>query len=133
MGLLRDFRHGVDALERIAAGLNGAVRASHENAPSTERLDEMERRQGMWEAEVEAALMKAEGKLKAAANSEARERTMKKSREDLFDGLDPDSEEVRGPVPAGHVEASETEGMHVMHVDVPPFNSKAHALRAKFL
>ena len=132
MAVLRDFRRAVDALERIATGLEFATRALADNAPSLERLQELERTRALWEADVEALLMKAEGKLKAAANSEARERTMRKSYEADLDPFDEESDESEMRVPDFDATAGEEEEVLPVRVAVAPESKKAVALRAKW-
>lgn len=136
MGILRDFRRTADALERVASTITAATKRHYDSDAMMERLNELERDRTMWEADVEALLMKAEGKLKAAANSEARERHQRQKYEDLIGGFDPEGQGVvqedGAAVQPGDVEGSETEGMHVMSVGMAP-NKKAHALRAKWM
>ena len=80
--------------------------------------------------------MKAEGKLQAASNSEARTRTMKKSYEKLLDPFDPDSEEAE-PTHGTHVlrfddVPSQAEGVPPVRVDLEG-DYKQAALRHKFM
>ena len=135
MGVLRDFRRAADALERVAASILAASRNREETGDMMERLDQLERERTMWQADVEALLLKAEGKLQAANNAEARTRTMKRSYERFLDPLDPDSDEAQTP-PRDRPQSD----------DAPPFaeeellpmrvgletNTKAHAVRAKW-
>jgi len=132
MGVLRDFRRGVDALERIASGLHGAVRAVHENETSTLRLEELERSRVLWEADVEGMLQKAEGKLKAANNSEARERTMRKAYENELDPFDEDREELEAAIQDRDAEASYAEEVQPVRLGVETISKKQQALRMKF-
>jgi len=132
MGVLRDFRRAVDALERIASGLNGAVRALHENSPATERLEELERSRALWEADVEGMLQKAEGKLKAAANSEARERTMRKAYENELDPFGEDREELQEAFQEGDAEIGYPEEVLPVRMGVEAISKKQQALRMKF-
>jgi len=131
LGIIRDFRRAADAIERLAAGMSAAQRERAETGPLLERLVDLETSRAMWEAEVEALLMKAEGKLKAAANSEARERTMQKSREADFDPFDIPGAEVPEAIPLGYAPAGEEEGVYPVRVDVAG-NNKTAALRRKF-
>ena len=133
--VLRDFRRVADAIERLAATHSQVVRAQ----PSDRRLDELEELvvkleldRARWEVETEGVLLKAEGKLKAANNAEARTRTMKRSYEKLIDPFDPDGEAVQAPVPEGYVPASAEEAMHPVRVDLAPISKKEFALRAKW-
>lgn len=131
MGILRDFRRLADAMERLAATQAHGVNVMEESRPALDRLDELERSRSRFEVEIEAVLMKAEGKYQAANNAEARTRTMKKTYEEFVD-LDPDREEEPTPVPAGDAPAEPTEGMHVLHVGMAREDKKAQALRFKF-
>jgi len=132
MGVLKDFRRATDALERIATALNGALRANQASELPLERLLELERSRSLWEADVEGILAKAEGKLKAAANAEARERTMVKSYENELDPFSDDSEELQERIPPVDAEVSYQEEVQPMHLGVAPESKKAYALRAKF-
>jgi len=131
LGLIKDFRRAADALERMAAGMTAAQRERLDTAPVFERLQDLEQSRSMWEAEVEGILAKAEGKLKAAANSEARERTMRKSREADLDPFGDDSDGFPEVVPIGDAPASEEEGVQPVRVDVAQ-DYKALALSRKF-
>lgn len=134
MGVFRDFRRVADALERVAATITAASKGSEDRSVLTERLNELERDRTMWEADVEALLMKAEGKLQAANNAESRTRTMKKAYEKRQLDLDPfdlDSDEVPATVHEGDVPAGEETGMLEMPLALET-NSKTHALKAKW-
>ena len=131
LGLFKDFRRAADALERLAAGMSAAQRDRLDTAPVFERLLDLEQSRSMWEAEVEGVLAKAEGKLKAAANSEARERTMQKRHEADLDPFGNDSDEVEEILPLGDVAPSEEKGLLGMPLDVAP-DYKAIALSRKF-
>jgi len=76
--------------------------------------------------------MKAEGKLHAASNAEARTRTMRKSYEaEIFADSDPDSFEAPNGVPPSDVDASEDSEVQPVPV-VLARNDKSYATRAKF-
>jgi len=111
--------------------MSAAQRERLDTAPVFERLQDLEQSRSMWEAEVEGVLAKAEGKLKAAANSEARERTMRKTYENDVDPFGDDSEEVEAVFPVGDVAAGEEEGLPAVRMDVAP-DYKAIALSRKF-
>jgi len=101
---------------------------------SIARLDELELSRARFEAEISGMVLKAEGKLKAANNSEARERQLKKSYESRIDPLYAEGEESEGegdPVLVDDVARGEDERLHAMRLDVAP-NHKANALRAKW-
>ena len=132
MGVLKDFRRATDALERIATALNGALRSTQASTLPMERLQELERSRALWEADVEGLLQKAEGKLRAAANAEARERTMKDFHEDDVDPFPPDSPEVQARLQDDDAEAVYPEEVLPLPVDVASESRKAFALRMKF-
>lgn len=96
-----------------------------------DRLCLLETEQKRWQAEVEALLLRAEGKLQAASNAEARARTMKKHAEKLTDPFDIEGEEGEEAVPEGYAPRSEEEWVQPLRVGVAP-NHKANALRYKF-
>ncbi len=131
MGVFRDFRRAADAIERLAAGISTAQRERVDTGPLLERLVDLETSRAMWEAECEALLMKAEGKLKAAANSEARERTMQRNREADIDPFNHDGDEESEVIPRGYAPAGEEEGVPPVRVDVAR-DYKALALSRKF-
>jgi len=132
MGVLKDFRRATDALERIATALNGALRTTQASTLPMERLQELERSRSLWEADVEGLLQKAEGKLRAAANAEARERTMKDFHEDDADPFPPDSPEIEARVQDHDAENVFAEEVLPLPVGVAPESRKAFALRMKF-
>jgi len=131
MAVLRDFRRIADALERLAAGQTAALQAAKEQAPSVARLDALELDRHQFEAEMEGLLLKAEGKLKAAANAEARERHQREKHDAEFDPFPDDREEGPERVPGVYADGSEEEELHPVHLGLEK-NSKAYALRAKF-
>jgi len=126
-------RRLVGALEELGRALERLARAQEEVGPALERLDALELSRHKFEAMMEGLYLKAEGKLKAASNAEARERQLKRSYESQLDTLDPDSEigPESTPVRAVDVAAGETEGVRPMRLDVATSN-KAQRLRAKF-
>ena len=124
-----------DALASLNRSLDLLVQAQQERGPATERLDALERSREIWEATCEGLLQKADGKLRAANNSEARERQLRKSYEHLLDdfaeaGLTPEA--PGGSAPIEHdVAPGETEGVPPVRVGVAP-NDKTLRLRRKF-
>jgi len=132
MGVLKDFRRAADALERLAANLPAANREHNEVSLLVEKIVALERSRALWEADVEGMLQKAEGKLRAAANAEARERTMKDFHEDDVDPFPPDSPEIQAQLQDEDAEVVEPEGVHVLSVDMAPETRKAFALRMKY-
>jgi len=132
MGVLKDFRRATDALERIATALNGALRSTQASTLPLERLQELERSRSLWEADVEGLLQKAEGKLRAAANAEARERTMKDFHEDDADPFPSDSPEIEARLQDDDAEAVFTEQVLPVPVGMAAESRKAFALRMKY-
>ncbi len=140
--VFRAFRRLLEALEHIAGHLQalhvavGAlIRVQDERGPAVERLELLELSRHQWEAMCEGLLQKAEGKLRAANNAEARERANKKSYEHL---LDPLAEEGVEPEAPGRnadrgddVAHSEAERLSAMRLDVAP-SPKQLAQRAKW-
>jgi len=133
VAIFSGFSRLVDAILELASVVGQLVDAQRQIAPATERLDSLELQRHQFEAEVEGLLLKAEGKLKAANNAEARQRALKRSYEKNFDAFDPDSEEVagEGSVRPVHVEASESERLSAMRLDLAP-NNKTAAIMAKW-
>jgi len=132
MKVLRDFRRLVDALETVAGVLMEGVEIQRGQGPALARLEELELSKAKWEAEMEAVLLKSEGKLQAANNSEARERTMRKSYEKFIDPLDEEGDEGFSGVRPGNGERSEGEGVLPLPVDLAPVNRKAAAVNFKY-
>ena len=103
--------------------------------PAVERLEALELSRHQFEAKCEGLLLKAEGKLRAANNAEARERALRRSYEHLIDPLlDPgDQPEAPARNADGKDDAapSEEERLQAMRLDVAPSN-KTLAQRAKF-
>jgi len=140
--VFRAFRRLLAGIELIAERLQGLtvvlvkiLRAQQELGPATDRLDNLERERAQFQAEIEGLLLRADGKLRAANNSEARERQLKKSYERLVDTVDENgdgSETSRRHSDSGNdVKAGEAEGVPPVHLDVAPTN-KTLAQRAKF-
>ena len=106
-----------------------------EQGPATARLEALELSRLQWEATCEGLLQKAEGKLHAAANAEARERANKRSYAHLLDPLAEDGEEpetaARYPDSSLDAPPSEEERLSAMRLDVAA-SPKALAQRAKF-
>jgi len=128
MGVLREFSRLPDALHRVASALQAVAESQRDHAPSVERLDELERNRSIWEAEIEAGLLKADSKYKAAANAESRARKQ-------LEKLDPFGEEgEEGPegIPPDYVGPISPEGLQPMHEDMGVLTQKELALRMKF-
>ena len=124
-----------DRLARLTEVLESLCRLQSEQGPATARLEALELSRHQWEAMCEGLLQKAEGKLRAANNAEARERANKKSYEHLIDplaevGLEPEAP-VRDPDSGNDAPPSEAERLHAVRLDVAP-SPKELAKRAKF-
>ncbi len=115
--------------------LKDLARLQREAGPALDRIGDLEISRHHFEAEMRGVLLNAEGKLRAANNSEARERQLKKSYEKLVDQFDPDGEEAApasgDAVLAHDVDASEAERVQALRLGLAP-NNKAHAQRAKW-
>jgi len=131
MTFFRTFRALVDEIQRLSAHLRALRETYSEAAPSLDRLEALELSRAQFEADMEGLLQRAEGKLKAASNSEARERTMRKSYEADADPFPEDSEEIERRVQDFDAESVDAEEVQPMHLGLEK-NSKAHALRAKW-
>lgn len=126
----------MEGLREHREALRELARLQQELGPARQRLEALELSRAQFEAECNGVLLKADGKLKAAANAEARERQMRKARErDIVGPLDEDGD------PGGDAErdtsidydaaASETERLQALRLVVAP-NHRAEALRWKF-
>ncbi len=135
MPVFRWFRRLVVAIEALHDTIAELVTIQQEAGPALERLEALELSRHQFEAEVAGTLLKAEGKLKAASNAEARERQLKKSYESQLDSIDPEGEEVPahrgGPLLDLDAERSEAQRLQPVRLGLAP-NNKAAAVRAKF-
>ena len=124
------------ALADVSAALAKAIDESTKSSDLDERVAALELQRAVFEADMEGLLSKAEGKLKAASNSEARERTMRKQREAVFDDFDEVSQapqpQAQYLLPEGNGEVGYPEGMQPMPMGVATDN-KAHITRMKFM
>ncbi len=141
LSIFRDFRLLVEAigelvsvLGELAGALLEIVATNKGLGPMIDRVEALELGRGQFEADCEGKLLKAEGKLKAANNSEARERQLKRSYESQTEALTligEDPETPGDPVRADHVEPGEAERVPAVRLDVAP-NDKQAALRRKW-
>jgi len=133
--VFQTFRDLTAAIQSLAAALvdgDDGPRA----AVLGERLDGLELSRKKWEAEMEALLMRAEGKLKASRNAEERARKMRNFDEDF-----PDIDDEDGPaaerqrpqsiLPLADVQTGEEAGMYGLPMGMEA-DGKSLALRAKF-
>ena len=135
--MFRWFRPLEAAVQGLAEQVGELARVQGDAGPALDRLESLERFRHQFEAECEGLLLKADGKLKAAASAEQRERQLKKTNTQLAAQL-PD------PFPEVGEEGTERAAVFPIHAaggeapGVPPVrlalatNSKAHAVRAKF-
>ena len=119
------------ALEEHARAIERTARTQEELGPALDRLEILERTRHQFEAECEGMLLKADGKLKAAANAEARERQLKKANDRLADPFPEEGETGADPVQPGYAPTGEAPGVPAVHLALAT-NNKAHAVRAKF-
>ena len=131
------FRRLLEATEALALSIEHLAKAQEEIGPALERLDALERSRAFWESECEGMLLKADGKLKAAASAEQRERQLKKANAALLEHADPfveigeEGTPPVAPVFPNHVAGSEAEGVPPVRLALAT-NNKARAVRAKF-
>lgn len=141
MTVFRVFRRLLATLEQLSSNVQSLtvvvlelVRAHQALGAANERLEALELSRHQWEAMCEGLLQKAEGKLRAANNAEARERANKKSYEHLVDAFPEDGETeeaARNAVHFDHAAPSEADkvlGMRMAVASTP----KARALSAKW-
>ena len=140
--MLRPFSRLISALQGVKAALRDVsaqlsrfVATQEAVGPATARLEALELSRHQFEALCEGLLQKAEGKLRAATNAEARERANKRSYEHLLDPLAEvgDEPETAAPHPGrdDDVAFSEEQRLQSLRLDVAP-NHKALAQRAKW-
>jgi len=125
---IRGLRESVD---RLTAAVQEIADSQSVSGLSEERLADLERTRALWEAEIEALVLKAEGSYKSASNAEARARTMEKHVEKQLDPFGGEGEEIPEAVPAGDVEGGEEDGVPPVYLDVAE-DDKTRALRMKF-
>jgi len=125
----------IAAIEALSRVLAEAADREKSLGPALDRLTALETSRHQFQAEIEGLLLRAEGKLKAAANAEARERQLKKSYEknlDPFpDGGNGEPSTAGDPILSYDAAASEAERLQALRLDVAPSN-KALAQRAKW-
>lgn len=133
MTIFSGFRRFLEAILALVAAVESLTKAQGSAAPAIGRLEALELSRHQFEAQMEGLYLKAEGKAKAAANAEARERQLKKSYEANLDSFDSDGEAGSGksPILPDDVEASAEERMHSLRLDMAP-DPKAAAVSAKW-
>ncbi len=134
LAIFRDFRALVAAVQELVAVLRGLLEVQEAAGPALDRLAALEIDRHKFEAEIQGMLLKAEGKLKAASNSEARERQLKRSYENSIVGpLDEDGEQgsEAQAVHEDDVAGGRAARLPPLRLDVAP-NNKAVAIAAKW-
>ena len=132
--IFRDFRRLIEAIEHLYLAVKELAHVQQQLGPAVDRLEALELSRHHFEAEISGVLLKAEGKLKAANNSEARERQLKKSYDIRTDPLYQDGEEPEAggdTVPVLDAAGGEAERMQALRLDVAP-NHRETALRRKW-
>lgn len=127
-GLKAQIRQLTEALADLRA-------TQQAQGPAAERLEALELSRLKFEAVCEGLLQKAEGKLAAARNAEARERANKRSYEHLLDPFPEDGVEpapTRGTAIENDAAPSEEDRMLGVRMAVASTNPKTLAQRAKF-
>ena len=131
--IFRHFRQFLAAIQGLSDALTDLAHVQQDLGPASDRLDALERSRHHFEAECEGMLLKADGKLKAAASAEQRERQLKKANDRLSVEFDPASEEGQEPAPVPSDDAQRGEGQGVPAVRLAlATNNKAHAVRTKW-
>jgi len=133
LGIFSSFRSLVEALDNIAVSISELTKCQSELGPGDERLHALEVSRHLFEAECQGMLLKADGKLKAASNAEARERQLKRSYERDLDPFDEAGNEGSKADPVRTVDApgGEAEGLPPVRLALAT-NDKSHAIAAKW-
>jgi len=131
--LFQGFRRYLEAISALTSALEESNEIHRGLGPDIKRLENLERSRLQFEAECEGMLLKADGKLKAAASSEQRERQIRKANLRLADPFGETGEEGAEPasVFTHDVARGETERLQALPMAVAP-NNKTRAVRAKF-
>ena len=120
----------------LARALDGHADVLAEGDPVRERVTALELSREIHEAQVEALILSAESKFKAARASEERQRVVSRANGDLES--DDESEDLlaafRDFVASSHVEGGEGEGLPDVHPEVATDGEvwRTQALRAKY-
>lgn len=133
--LIAAVRHLGSTVEALSAFLGDLVETQEKAGPALDRIAALELSRHHFEAEIEGMLLKADGKLKAANNAEARERQLKRSYERLADPFDEGGARPeaapRDAVVADDAQAREEERLQALRLVVER-NPKALAQKAKW-
>lgn len=128
------FRPLLQRIQDLTQVVGAVAVAQQELGPSVQRLNDLELSRVRFEAECEGMLLKADGKLRAANASEARERQFKRSNEKTFaDPFPLDGEEAEGAtLHTVDAPTGETERMPGLYMGLARNNKKARAQAAKW-
>ena len=135
--LFPGFRRLLAGIEALALTLSDLVDIQRELGPAADRLNALELSRHHFEAEMRAAVLRAESQYKATASSEQRERQLKKANERFTDPLSdegqapPEGHDPAGVAAASDVGTGSPEGVPPLHM-VLATNNKAHAVRTKW-
>jgi len=133
--MFKTFRAVSEALDTLSVELRRSTDARKGSGDLAERIEGLELSRAKWEAEIEALLLKAGGKLQASNNAESRARTMKRNYEDFFADGDVDIPEAveaeRLALPPGDAQGSEANGLLALPVGVET-DGRSARIRAKF-
>lgn len=132
--IFQRLRRFLDALEDLTSALQGLATVQRDLGPAIDRLEALERARIHFEADCEGMLLKADGKLKAAASAEARERQLKKANERLADPFpeNGDDETPEAAVLPDNAAPSKADRLLGMRMAMASTNPKAAALNHKF-
>jgi len=129
------FRRHLEAIQALTEALKALTEVQRQLGPALDRLEALERSRIHFEADVEGMLLKADGKLKAAAGAEQRERQLKKANDKAADAFNFDSQEETAPgtrpVLGDDAEGSQGQGVPPLRLALAS-NDKAHAVRTKW-
>jgi len=131
--IFQAFRRFYDAIKALTSSVDRLAQIQEDLGPAMDRLATLELSRHHFEAECQGMLLKADGKLKAAASAEARERQLKKANDRLDDPFRADGEDGAAPAPVlpDDAAAGEAEGVRPVRLALAT-NNKAFAQRAKF-
>jgi len=141
-GRSREMQEALHGITNALLGIRVALKVPPSDGALEDRLVKLELSRATWEAEIEAQLLKAESKYRAASAAEGRARTLVRFDEKLLDeGPSPLEDEDPPPfgfegespldVPPGNAAGSPEGGLQPLHVGVET-TAKARSVRAKF-
>jgi len=133
LSVLSEIRALPGVIRHLTAAIQAITEVHRSTAPANERLEELERSRTLWEAEMEALLVKADSTYKSASNAESRARTMERRNEKLADPFAEDGEALEEAAPRGYEPTSEEERMLDLPLALARPLGKTNALRSKFM